>query len=305
MSGLPRVSVVMIFLDGERFLSEAIESVLDQTYSSWELLLVDDGSSDASAEIAHSYAAAHPKTIRYLHHPRRENRGMSASRNLGISVAAGDLVAFLDADDVYLSQKLEHQSELLDRHREAAMVYGPTLHWYSWTGGPEEESLDRPRKLGVEPDTLVRPPGLVRRFLKSEGWPPATCGVLLRRTAVEHVGGFEEHFRSLFEDQAFFYKLCLHFPAYVHGAAYDLYRQHPDSACEQARARGEWDPRPPNPAHREFVFWLESYLMQNGIRDPSLWRALRARLLPYRRPTLYRLMGLAGRARGSGRSMLP
>ena len=91
----PRVSVVLIFLDAERFLREAIESVLAQTFSAWELLLVDDGSTDGSSEIARCYAAEHPGAIRYLTHPGRENRGMSASRNLGIGAAAGEFVAFI------------------------------------------------------------------------------------------------------------------------------------------------------------------------------------------------------------------
>src|SRR5258706_2880162 len=78
------VSVVVIFLNAERFISEAVESVVAQTYGNWELLLVDDGSNDGSTEIARSYAAKFPDKIRYLEHHGHENRGMSASRNLGI-----------------------------------------------------------------------------------------------------------------------------------------------------------------------------------------------------------------------------
>ena len=71
MSGSPRVSIVTPFLDAARFIEEAIESVVAQTYASWELLLVDDGSSDGSTEIAMRYAAACPSKIRYLSHPMR------------------------------------------------------------------------------------------------------------------------------------------------------------------------------------------------------------------------------------------
>jgi glycosyltransferase involved in cell wall biosynthesis len=301
MTASARVSVVTIFRDAERFIREAIESVIEQTYLGWELLLVDDGSSDGSAAIAQGYARSGRGSIFYLRHPGGKNRGMSASRNLGMGAAAGEFISFLDADDVYLPEKLERQVALLDAHTNAAMVYGATLQWHTWRSGGDEATLDSTRKIGVAPDTLVQPPGLVRGFLKSDGWPPATCGVLVRRSAIERVGGFEERFRSLFEDQAFFYKLCLHFPVYVHGGTHDLYRQHSDSACERARARGEWAPRPPNPAHREFVFWLNSYLRENGIHDPGVWMALRARLLPYRHPTLYRVIGLPVRARAAVR----
>src|SRR5512147_1824882 len=106
MTNQPLVSGVIIFWNAERFLQEAIESVLAQTYPSWELLLVDDGSTDGASEIARSYAARHPERIRYLEHPGHRNRGMSASRNLGLQQSRGALVAFLDSDDVWLPEKL-------------------------------------------------------------------------------------------------------------------------------------------------------------------------------------------------------
>jgi glycosyltransferase involved in cell wall biosynthesis len=87
----------MIFLDAERFLAEAVESVLAQRGVTWELLLVDDGSTDAGTQRARSYVEADQGRVRYLEHPGHRNRGMSASRNLGIAAAEGELVA--DAPD--------------------------------------------------------------------------------------------------------------------------------------------------------------------------------------------------------------
>src|SRR4051812_27035882 len=110
------VSVITIFLDGERFLAEAVDSLLAQTYADWELLLVDDGSSDGSTAIARAYAAGRPERIRYLEHEGHANLGMSASRNLGLQHARGEYVAFLDADDVYRPEKLERQVALLQAH---------------------------------------------------------------------------------------------------------------------------------------------------------------------------------------------
>src|SRR5205809_3316024 len=77
----PLVSGTIIFLNAERFIDEAIQSVLAQTYENWELLLVDDGSTDGSTAIARSYAERYPAKIRYLEHPGHKNHGMSASRN--------------------------------------------------------------------------------------------------------------------------------------------------------------------------------------------------------------------------------
>src|SRR5215467_1200932 len=121
MSNKPLVSVIMIFLDAEKFIQEAIESVFAQTYANWELLLVDDGSTDASSEMALRYAEQYPTKVRYLEHEGHQNRGMSASRNRGINNARGEYIAFLDADDVWLPLKLEQQTAILESQPEAAM----------------------------------------------------------------------------------------------------------------------------------------------------------------------------------------
>src|SRR5438128_12540181 len=97
----PLVSAIIIFLNAEQFIQEAIESVFAQTYDNWELLLVDDGSTDGSTAIARSYLERHPRRVRYLEHSEHANRGMSASRNIGSRYARGEYIAFLDADDVW------------------------------------------------------------------------------------------------------------------------------------------------------------------------------------------------------------
>lgn len=294
----PRISVITIFLNAERFLEEAIESVFAQIRNDWELLLIDDGSTDGSGEIARLSAARNPERVRYLRHDDGRTHGMSAARNLGLRAARGELVAFLDADDVFLPPKLDRQAALLDAHPEAAMVYGPSLHWYSWSGRPEDLKRDHARKTGVPPDTLVRPPALVRLFLQHAAWPPATCAVLVRKKAIQVVGGFDDRFEGLFEDQVFFYKLCLSAPVFVEGAAWDRYRQHDEAWTARQRQAGLWHPgRGPNPARERFLNWLEEYLMYRRVDDPVLRKALRAELLPYRHPCLYRMRETGARFR--------
>src|SRR2546426_7313542 len=148
----PLVSVIVIFLNEEKFLQEAIESVLDQTYDHWELLLVDDGSTDASTDIAQQYVAQEAGRVRYLEHEGHQNRGPSASRNVGIRKAKGEFVAFLDADDAWLPLKLERQIAIMSSHPEAAMVYGAIQLWHSWTGKPEDLQRDSLQKIGTEPN---------------------------------------------------------------------------------------------------------------------------------------------------------
>src|SRR5438105_10809941 len=129
-SPAPLVSVVIIFLNGGKYLQEAIESVLAQTYTNWELLLVDDGSTDASTGIAKDYQQRDPGRVQYLEHSGHENRGMSASRNLGIGRASGALIALLDADDVWLPDKLAQQVAIMQRHPEVGLLANPALYWY-------------------------------------------------------------------------------------------------------------------------------------------------------------------------------
>ena len=105
MSDKQLVSCIIIFFNAEKFLGEAIESVFAQTYKNWELLLVDDGSTDDSTTIALNYAEQYPEKVCYLEHEGHQNRGMSATRNLGIRLATGEYIAFLDADDIWRGLK--------------------------------------------------------------------------------------------------------------------------------------------------------------------------------------------------------
>jgi glycosyltransferase involved in cell wall biosynthesis len=260
MTHQPLVSVIIIFLNaGDAFFREAIASIFAQTYPNWELLLVDDGSTDVSTQIARQYAEQYPNQVRYLEHESHANRGMSAARNLGIHHAKGDYIALLDSDDIWLPQKLEKQVAILDAHPEAGMVYGSTLMWFSWSGNPEASQPDRQRKLGVKPDTLVQPPTLVPLFLQRYAETPGTCGVLIRRETIQAVGGFEDSFRGMFEDQAFFLKVCLHAPVFVESGCWDRYRQHPNSACSVAPAQGDCNPFQLNQPHLNFLNWREQY----------------------------------------------
>ena len=120
----PLVSVIVIFLDAEAFLDEAIASVLRQTWGNWELLLVDDGSTDASAAIARRHCAEHPGRVRYLHHEGLVNRGMSASRNLGLREAAGELVAFSLEDPEGVNGSIS----ILHHRTNAESTYHAEIH---------------------------------------------------------------------------------------------------------------------------------------------------------------------------------
>ncbi len=287
MNNQPLVSAIIIFLNGEAYLEEAIESILAQTYKVWELLLVDDGSTDCSTDIAKGYARSYSGKIRYLEHQNHQNRGMSATRNLGVTQAKGDYIAFLDADDVWLPNKLEKQVALLERYPQVGMVAGPTQYWYSWTGNPLHQHRDCLREIGVQPNRVYEPPVLLSCLLRNEANAPATCGVLIRRDLFKTIGFFEESFRGLFEDRAFFSKVYLKSPIFIMDECLDRYRQHPNSTCHVEQKMGRYKPYRRSKAHLDFLQWLESYLTQENVKHEEVWQALGESLLPYRNLPLH------------------
>jgi glycosyltransferase involved in cell wall biosynthesis len=287
MNKQPLVSIIIPYLNAERFIAETIESVLAQSYNDWELLLVDDGSTDSSAAIAERYERQHPRKLRCLEHANHQNRGLSATRNLGISRARGEFIAFLDADDVWLPHKLARQMTILDSQPEAMMVYGPSQKWFSWTGNPEDMQRDFVYALGIPPDTLMKPPSLLALCLERRAITPCPSNILLRRAAVERVGGFEESFCGMYqhcEDQAFLAKVYASAPVFVASECWDRYRQHPQSISSKTKQSGDgyyvW---------QFYLNWLEAYLVKSGVADASVWRALEKELLPYRHPRRLRL----------------
>jgi glycosyltransferase involved in cell wall biosynthesis/SAM-dependent methyltransferase len=281
--GKPLVSVIIIFLNGEDFIEEAIESVLLQTYDNLELLLVDDGSTDGSTEIALRYAEQHPGRVRYLEHKGHQNLGMSATRNLGIRNAGGEYIAFLDADDLWLPHKLERQVSILESHPEAAMVYGANEYWHSWTGKPEDLDRDQVPNLGIEPDRVYEPPALsTLLYPLGKGTAPCPSDLLMRREMIERVGGFEEEFRGnnqLYEDQAFLAKVYLNESVFVSSECWDRYRIHPDSCVSVVTGAGQYQS-----VRQHFLRWLETYISRQGINDTGVRRALDEASRQYSQP---------------------
>jgi glycosyltransferase involved in cell wall biosynthesis len=158
------VSVIIPVYNCERYLAEAIESALVQTYRPIEVIVLDDGSTDGSGEVAKRFVPP----VRYYFQP---NAGLGAARNMGISLAQGSLFAFLDSDDVWLEGKLTCQMAVLDDNPELDMVFGYARQFTS----PE---LDQQSKTKIRPSDEVLP-----------GYFAGT--MLIKRDAFYRVGLFE------------------------------------------------------------------------------------------------------------------
>ncbi len=292
MAGQPLVSVVVPFLNSETFLEECIESVLNQTYGSWELLLVDDGSRDGSTAVARRYAQHHPERIRYFEHPGHVNRGTSASRNLGMQHARGKLIAFLDADDVWLPHKLAEQVALIEHYPDAGLLYGRAESWYSWTGDPSDAERDTVPPLGVEPDSLLRPHELLQAMLTREARSPDPSSMLVRREVAEAIGGWEEGFPGMYDDQVFVAKLNLRAPVLASNHCWIRYRRHPDSCYSVAKANGSR-----RQARITYLRWIKEHLVRERLRDSELWQIAERELKKDRGSALHRVRSYITRVR--------
>ncbi|HEX8710737.1 MAG TPA: glycosyltransferase family 2 protein [Terracidiphilus sp.] len=287
------VSVTVPFHDREEFLADTIESVLAQTYPDWELLLVDDGSNDRSSQIARDYAARFPGKMRYLEFPGHANRGVTRARNLGAASARGEYLAFLDSDDIWLPNKLEHQLEMLRVNPTAGLCYGPSEYWFSW----DKNAKDSDSIPAVAPPGRIYSPPFL--FVSSHPFgaygAPCPSSFLLRRSAFDLVGGFVEAFKpgayQLYEDTAFLSKLYLKVPVYVTDTCTDRYRCHPDSIWFQTQGTIREE------RERRFYFrWLDNYLRSHAVTDPAVWTAMRRKGWFYRLPLPASVTGLFRRA---------
>lgn len=260
----PRVTVICIFYNGERFFREAIESVLAQDFDDFELLLVDDGSADASTAIARDYADRFSTKVRYLEHEHHANRGMSATRNLGLHEAGGELIAFIDADDVWRPGKLGEQVAILQSRPDVAMVCGTVNYWSGWEGG-----RDRLVPTGPVHDRSTAPPEtLLALYPLGFAHAPCPSDVMVRRAAAEAVGAFEEEFTGFYEDMTFFAKIYASQPVFFSSKVWLDYRQHGGSSSSATTRQHYRDIR------SRFLEWLNAYVAEREL--PGKERVLRS-----------------------------
>lgn len=177
---MPAVSVIVPAFNVEPYLGESIESALGQTYRDFEVIVVNDGSADATGSVAERYAADHPGRVIALSQP---NRGVSAARNAALAIARGSRIALLDGDDRWAPAFLESQMRILDARPEIAIVTGNAVN----LGGPSDGAPVRP----VDPSQTE--PELVD-ILRDE--TAVFIMSLFRREVVNAVGGFDERFRT-------------------------------------------------------------------------------------------------------------
>jgi glycosyltransferase involved in cell wall biosynthesis len=177
MTGTPLVSVVVATYNMARYLPAAIESVLAQTYRHFELHVIDDGSTDATASVRETFAGV-PRVKWH----RQRNAGQARAKNAGIRASRGALVAFLDADDLWRPRKLEEQAAVFAQHPRVGVVYSPV------------EYIDAAGRLTGARSEPPRPHTRVVRDLFRDNFIPFPTA-MVRRSCLERAGLFDESLR--------------------------------------------------------------------------------------------------------------
>jgi glycosyltransferase involved in cell wall biosynthesis len=187
-----QVSIIIPTYNSEEFISEALDSVKNQTFQDFEIIVVDDGSSDSTREIV----KGHPTNPKLL---EQKNSGPASARNRGIGLAHGKYVAFLDADDLWCSTKLEKQIARFESDNTLGMVF--TENYLFDSRGTFLDSLDKAHLLmkGVVAQNILHHSGV------------STPTVMVRKSVLDEVGGFEESLRHA-EDDNLWIRITAQYP---------------------------------------------------------------------------------------------
>lgn len=201
--------------NGERTIAAALASIAAQTRPATEIVVVDDGSTDGTAAVVERSARTSPVPLRYV---RQANQKQAAARNHGVALATGTYVAFLDADDAWLPQKLAVTLAAFEREPDLAAVIG------------NYEIAEGGRTRRFVPDVLPAPPSAAQDLLEGNFcWLPA---VVVRRDAFQALGGFDPAFESA-EDVEFGFRLCKQYRFAVLPEVVARYQRTPFSSTYQ------------------------------------------------------------------------
>jgi len=193
---MPIVSVIIPAYNAAKFLAETLESALGQTLSDIEVIVVDDGSKDQTAQVAQSFPA-----VRYVH---QQNAGVSAARNTGAAHAKGEFLAFLDSDDLWHPDKLRQQVEALRQHPDSVFCRTEAA-----SDPTRQAEIQRGQRASGAPHELI--PDFHTSFLVPY---LTTSTVMVRRSAFEAAGGFDTRLR-IAEDVDFYLRVLVRQPLVV------------------------------------------------------------------------------------------
>ena len=222
----PLVSVVIATYNGERHIAQTLQSVLGQSHSRVEIIVVDDGSTDGTVEAVNALQA----TLRVI---QRHNGGVSSARNAGAAVAQGELICFLDQDDIWHPEHLAGQLRTLAAWPDAGGVFSPCLHWHPGAQGYEPPDALWPESFSddIEPEFS----GWIYHQFLVDCWALTSATTLRKSVLLEH-GAFNEAL-PYSEDWELWLRLSRKIQLVQRKGPPVLYRQHPSQGSRRYRER--------------------------------------------------------------------
>jgi glycosyltransferase involved in cell wall biosynthesis len=203
-----KVSVIIPAYNAERYIRETLETVLGQTYADIEVIVVDDGSKDGTADVVRSFGSR----VRYVH--QENSGGCGRPRNHGMKVATGDVFVFFDSDDLMVPDRIAREVDVLRRHPGVGLVFSNYRDFegsHLYDGGHFESCPILSRRLATLPPgagQTVLLPSESTELLLTENF--GSSSPMVRREAVERVGPFDETLRAS-EDYEFQYRVASHY----------------------------------------------------------------------------------------------
>jgi glycosyltransferase involved in cell wall biosynthesis len=270
MSTSPAISVLLAVYNGERYLRDAIDSILAQTLRDFEFIVIDDGSTDRSLAILQQYAA-NDSRMRIVSRP---NKGLTVTLNEGLALARGEFLARIDDDDLALPQRFELQIGYLREHPDCVLV-GSRVLLIDPDGLPIRESATEQTHEEIDAAHLNR------------GWPVVHPAVMMRTAAMRQVGGYREQYNTL-EDLDLFLRLAeigklanlpqlllkyrQHFSSVTHSKSEQQARIRQAIYDETYTRRGQTPPPPVQPKrtdsrrpHEQHSLWAWSALKAGNV----------------------------------------
>jgi glycosyltransferase involved in cell wall biosynthesis len=211
---MPRVDVIIPAYNAAKYVAAAIESVLAQTFSDWRVLVIDDGSTDETAEVVAPYVARLEGKIKYI---KRINGGVSAARNTGILNSSAEFLAMLDADDIWLPCRLAESLKVIEARPEIGLTYGFISRIDQ--DGRLIDTWDRRQKHGE---------GRVAPYIYMKQIDLPTLTVTVRRKCIDEVGMFDESLR-ITEDRDLWFRISLRYEVALVPKVLAYYRVSPNS----------------------------------------------------------------------------
>ena len=265
---MTRVSAIVTAHNEEAFIGAAIDSALSQDVPPHEIIVVNDASLDGTQAVIDAMMVEHPGVIRCVTLPH--NRGAPFSRNAGAALANGEMLAFLDGDDLWFPHKLASQCAILDRHPEVGYTYGSAISLHAGCANATAERIG-------SSSGVYQPPELCVGYLRDAYWNFWPSGLLIRRSTFQSSGGFVEALGAFQHWEDYFYacQLGLTELAYVTEEPLTYYRVHEDSCSRRAELT-----RKTIVDERVGLEWFVSHLRSRGPWPvaPEIVAALERRL---------------------------